>query len=68
LASALPLIVLIFLVNFTNNLGAWRRDWRMGKRTLAVQLGAPRAFDLASGLTWAAYLALLFVTILSRLP
>jgi 1,4-dihydroxy-2-naphthoate octaprenyltransferase len=68
LASALPLIVLIFLVNFTNNLGAWRRDWRMGKRTLAVQLGAPRAFDLAGGLTWGAYLALLFVTILSRLP
>lgn len=68
LAGALPLLVLVFLVIFTNNLGAWRRDWRMGKRTLAVQLGAPRAFDLAGGLTWGAYLALLFVTVLSRLP
>jgi 1,4-dihydroxy-2-naphthoate octaprenyltransferase len=68
LAGALPLIVLVFLVVFTNNIGAWRRDWRMGKRTLAVQLGAPRAFDLAGGLTWGAYLALLLVTILSRLP
>ncbi len=68
LAGVLPLTVLIFLIVFTNNLGAWRRDWRMGKRTLAVQLGAPRAFDLAGGLTWGAYLALLLVTILSRLP
>ena len=64
----LPLVVLTFLIVFTNNLGAWRRDWRMGKRTLAVQLSAPRAFDLAGGLTWSAYLALLLVTILSRLP
>jgi 1,4-dihydroxy-2-naphthoate octaprenyltransferase len=68
LAGALPLLLLVFLVIFTNNLGAWRRDWRMGKRTLPVQLGAPRAFDLAGGLTWGAYLALLFVTVLSRLP
>ena len=68
IAGALPLVVLTFLIVFTNNLGAWRRDWRMGKRTLAVQLGAPRAFDLAGGLTWSAYLALLLVTILSRLP
>lgn len=68
LASALPLILFVFLVIFTNNLGAWRRDWRMGKRTLAVQLGAPRAFDLAAGVTWGTYLALLLVTILARLP
>jgi len=68
LAGILPLTVLTFLIVFTNNLGAWRRDWRMGKRTIAVQLGAPRAFDLAGGLTWGAYLALLLVTILSRLP
>jgi 1,4-dihydroxy-2-naphthoate octaprenyltransferase len=68
LASALPLVILIFLVVFTNNLGSWRRDWRMGKRTLAVQLGAPRAFDLAGALTWSAYLAILLVTVFSRLP
>jgi 1,4-dihydroxy-2-naphthoate octaprenyltransferase len=68
LAGALPLLVLVYLVIFTNNLGAWRRDWRMNKRTLPVQLGPARAFDLAGGLTWGAYLALMFVTIFSRLP
>jgi 1,4-dihydroxy-2-naphthoate polyprenyltransferase len=68
LPGALPLILLVFVLVLTNNIGAWRRDWRMGKRTLAVQLGAPRAFDLAAGLTWGTYLALLLVTILSRLP
>jgi 1,4-dihydroxy-2-naphthoate octaprenyltransferase len=67
-AGALPLLVLVFLVIFTANLGAWRRDWRMHKRTLPVQLGSARAFDLAGGLTWGAYLVLMFVTVFSRLP
>jgi 1,4-dihydroxy-2-naphthoate octaprenyltransferase len=68
LASVLPLMLSIFLIVFTGNLGAWRRDWRMGKRTLPVQLGPARAFDLAGGLTWGAYTALMVVTIVSRLP
>lgn len=67
-AGGLPLILLVFLVVFTHNIGAWRRDWRMGKRTLPVLLGAPRAVDFAAGLTMGAYTAILFVTVLSRLP
>jgi 1,4-dihydroxy-2-naphthoate octaprenyltransferase len=67
-AAGLPLTLLVFVVFFTHNLGAWRRDWRMGKRTLPVLLGAGRAVDVAAGLTMGAYTAILFVTVLSRLP
>lgn len=67
-AAGLPLTLLAFLVIFTQNIGAWRRDWRMGKRTLPVLLGPGRAVDLAAGLTMGAYTAILFVTVLSRLP
>ena len=67
-AAGTPLALLVFLVVFTNNLGAWRRDWRMGKRTLPVLLGVRSSLDLAAGLTMGAYTAILFVTILSRLP
>jgi len=67
-AAGLPLTLLVFLIVFTNNLGAWRRDWRMGKRTLSVLLGTRHALDLAAGLTLGAYAAILFVTVLSRLP
>lgn len=66
--TGLPLTLLVFLIVFTNNLGAWRRDWRMNKRTLPVILGPARSLDLAAGLTMGAYTAILFVTVLARLP
>jgi 1,4-dihydroxy-2-naphthoate octaprenyltransferase len=66
--SGLPLALLVLVAAVTNNLGAWRRDWRMGKRTLPVLLGAPRSFDLAAFMTVAAYAGVLFGTVLSRLP
>ncbi len=68
LPAVLPFLLLVYLIAFNNNLGSWRRDWRIGKRTLPVLLGAARAFDLAGGLTWGVYSALLFITVLSRLP
>ena len=67
-AAGLPPTLLVFLIPFTHNLGAWRRDWRMGKRTLPVILGERTSVDLAAGLTMGAYTAILFVTVLSRLP
>ena len=67
-AAGAPLALLIFVMVFANNLGAWRRDWRMGKRTLPVLLGVGYSVDFAAMLTMAAYTAILFVTVLSRLP
>lgn len=68
LAGGLPLMLLVFLVVVNGNLGAWHRDWRMGKRTLPVVLGPARTLDLSVALTLGAYVIMLLTTILSRLP
>ena len=67
-ASGLPLMILVFLVIFNQNLGTWHRDWLIGKRTLVVLLGCARALDLSVLLTIVAYAAILLVTVLARLP
>jgi 1,4-dihydroxy-2-naphthoate octaprenyltransferase len=63
-----PLIALVFLVVFNGNLGAWHRDWLMGKRTGPVMLGPARALDLSAAITSCGYVSILLVTVLSRLP
>lgn len=68
LAGGLPLLLLVLLVFVNGNLGAWHRDWLMGKRTLPVMLGPARTLDLSAALTLAAYVVILLATILWRLP
>ena len=48
--------------------GPCRRELRLSTRTLPVMLGTRSALDLAAGLTMGASTAILFVTVLSRLP
>ncbi len=67
-AAGLPIALLATLVIMSQNLATTRRDWLMGKRTLPVILGAPRALDLNAALTFAAYAGILAVTILTRMP
>jgi 1,4-dihydroxy-2-naphthoate octaprenyltransferase len=45
-----------------------RRDWLIGKRTLAVSLGSARAVDLHAFVTMLAYTCILVVTVLTPLP
>ncbi|MBE2239129.1 MAG: prenyltransferase [Caldilineaceae bacterium] len=63
-----PIALLAILVLLSQNLATLRRDWLIGKRTLAVMLGAPRTIDFNAFLTMVAYSSILAVTVLGRLP
>lgn len=67
-AGGLPLFLLVLVMVLNGNLGTWYRDWKLGKRTLPVLIGAARALDLSAACTWGAYTTILLVTILARLP
>jgi 1,4-dihydroxy-2-naphthoate octaprenyltransferase len=67
-AAGWPLALLALVVIHNQNLADWRRDWLVGKRTLAVSLGGARALDLSSLLTIVAYAGILLMTIFLRLP
>lgn len=66
--AGVPLILLCMLVVLNENLGTWRRDWLIGKQTLAVSIGAPRALDVSVLLTMAAYVAILVVVVWVKMP
>ena len=66
--GGLPISILALLVVLSQNLATLRRDWLIGKRTLAVILEAPRTVDFSAFLTMIAYTAILAVTVLGRLP
>lgn len=68
LLGGAPLMALAFLAVFNGNIGAWHRDWLMGKRTVPVMLGPARALDLSAAITICAYASILLVTVVSRLP
>ena len=67
-AAGLPLMLLVYLVCLGENLGALRRDWLIGKRTLPVLLGSARALDLCIAVTVVAYVSMLLVPVFFRLP
>ncbi len=66
--GGLPISILALLVVLSQNLATLRRDWLIGKRTLAVILEAPRTVDFNAFLTMLAYTAILAVTVVGRLP
>lgn len=66
--GGLPIALLALLVIMSQNLVTLRRDWLIGKRTLAVILGDARAVDLHAFVTMLAYTCVLVVTVLTPLP
>lgn len=66
--GGLPISLLVLLVVLSQNLTTLRRDWLIGKRTLAVILGPARALDLNVVVTMLAYASILAVTVLTPLP
>ncbi|MBW7885340.1 MAG: prenyltransferase [Caldilineaceae bacterium] len=68
LVAGWPLALLSLLAPLNQNLATFRRDWRIGKRTLAVILGPAHALDLNAAVTMAAYAGILIVTVIARLP
>ncbi|MBO9393504.1 prenyltransferase [Caldilinea sp.] len=66
--GGLPISLLVLLVVLSQNLTTQRRDWLIGKRTLAVILGPERALDLNVFVTMLAYVSILAVTVLTPLP
>lgn len=66
--GGLPIALLALLVIMSQNLVTLRRDWLIGKRTLAVILGDARAVDLHAFVTMLAYTCILVVTVLTPLP
>lgn len=68
LLAGLPLALLVVLVVLDENLATRRRDWLIGKRTLPVMIGAPRALDVSVLLTMAAYVAILLAVVLAKMP
>ena len=63
-----PVGLLALLVVLGQHLVTLRRDWLIGKRTLAVELDAARAVDFSAFLTMVAYTSILAVTVLTPLP
>jgi 1,4-dihydroxy-2-naphthoate polyprenyltransferase len=68
LFAGLPLVLLSILVVLNENLGTWRRDWLIGKQTLPVTIGAPRALDMSVLLTMVAYVAILLIVVWGKMP
>lgn len=66
--GGLPISLLVLLVVLSQNLTTLRRDWLIGKHTLAVILGPARALDLNVVVTMLAYASILAVTVLTPLP
>lgn len=66
--GGLPIALLALLVVMSQNLVTLRRDWLIGKRTLAVILGDARTIDLHALVTMLAYTSILVVTVLTPLP
>jgi 1,4-dihydroxy-2-naphthoate octaprenyltransferase len=66
--GGLPISLLLLLVVLSQQLSTLRRDWLIGKRTLAVLLGPPRSIDFNVLVTMLAYASVLAVTTLARLP
>ncbi len=66
--GGLPISLLLMLVVLSQNLTTLRRDWLMGKRTLAVIFGASRSVDFNVFVTMLAYTSILVVTALTPLP
>ncbi len=64
--ASIPLILLLGQVAHAENLAEWRRDWAVGKHTLAVQLGPKRALDLSVLLTIVAYAAIILTAVVTR--
>ncbi|MFT4035143.1 MAG: 1,4-dihydroxy-2-naphthoate polyprenyltransferase [Patulibacter sp.] len=66
--AALPVGALASAVLVVNNVRDRETDARVGKRTLAVRLGAERGRDLYSGLLVVAYAALAAIAVAHRSP
>jgi 1,4-dihydroxy-2-naphthoate octaprenyltransferase len=66
--GGLPIALLLILVVLSQNLTTRRRDWLIGKRTLAVIFGSARSVDFNALVTMLAYISLLAVTALTPLP
>ncbi len=66
--GGLPIALLAILVMMSQNLVTLRRDWLIGKRTLAVILGEARTIDLHAIVTMLAYTSILVVTVITPLP
>lgn len=66
--GGLPIALLALLVIMNQNLVTLRRDWLIGKRTLAVILGDARTVDLHAFVTMLAYTCILVVTVLTPMP
>lgn len=66
--GGLPVALLIMLVVLSQNLTTLRRDWLIGKRTLAVIFGSARSVDINALITMSAYVSLLAITALTPLP
>lgn len=63
--GGLPVALLALLVVMSQNLITLRRDWLIGKRTLAVILGEARTIDLHAMMTMLAYTSILVATVLT---
>lgn len=66
--GGLPIALLALLVVMSQNLVTLRRDWLIGKRTLAVIFGDARTIDIHAFVTMLAYTSILVVTVLTPLP
>jgi 1,4-dihydroxy-2-naphthoate octaprenyltransferase len=66
--GGLPIALLALLVVMSQNLVTLRRDWLIGKRTLAVIFGEARTIDLHAFVTMLAYTSVLVVTVITPLP
>ncbi len=66
--GGLPIALLVMLVILSQNLTILRRDWLIGKRTLAVIFGPARSVDIHALVTMSAYVSLLAVTAWTPLP
>lgn len=66
--GGLSISLLLMLVVLSQNLITLRRDWLIGKRTLAVIFGVARSVDFNVFVTMLAYTSILVVTALTPLP
>ncbi|NJN81416.1 MAG: prenyltransferase [Caldilineaceae bacterium] len=65
---SIPFGLLLVMASLAFNLMFYRRDWRIRKRTLVVELGPPRALDFSVVLLVVAFAAFLPIITLARLP
>jgi 1,4-dihydroxy-2-naphthoate polyprenyltransferase len=67
-AVSIPISLLCAIIGFNYNLLFERRDWRMRKRTIAVQIGPLRALDVSALLVIAVHVTIVGIVSLARLP